>query len=351
MKKANGILLTLVFLFGLLLVGCREEPAPLPQGDTRPTKPLPTGTPTPTPDPYRGVENSWIERKQIGSYLWTGGYERDEVWTSEFADTPATGEREALNDIEKRILSGECVLLGNGAELDLDGNGTREKISFENKQKIQIGARGGWTGNFAWYTGNVYGVCLDAENPLQIHLFIEMVEDQTLGDASPEPFYELLTYRQEEGYCWADILSYPSGFPGMPYVGVPFSPQEWSGLSENGTYSVNGEEFLYRCWETEWGRYSAVFPVPEGTTAIGQYAVTTVDIFAYNNKKRLVGYIPVESCLLLLAGNEEWLYVTDCHFSVYAYVQLLQEEQGATVDAPDKKLKEEVFSILESAPH
>lgn len=42
--------------------------------------------------------------------------------------------------------------------------------------------------------------------------------------ASPEPCYELLTYRQMDGFCYAEVLG------GADFIasaeGVPFAPQE-----------------------------------------------------------------------------------------------------------------------------
>lgn len=325
MKKANGILLTLVFLFGLLLVGCREEPAPLPQGDTRPTKPLPTGTPTPTPDPYLGIDNSWLEERSGKGFHWSRArarYANGEKW--EFIDTPATGERDSLSDIEERILAGECVRLKDGTELDLDGNGTREKICFEDKASLQIGAALTGAGHYDCYSGVLYGVCLDAENPARIQIVaeVEMVD----GRYS----YDVLSYIQEEGYAWLG-----SQFLLSSWEKGAFSPKQWSGLTEKGTFIVNDKEYLYQHWEMGGEQYSEIFEIPEGMQSVNRDAVTTADIFAYNwNRIYIVGYIPAETELLVLAENERWLYVTSYEYDVSAYIHLLRDEDGVTVEAP-----------------
>lgn len=169
------------------------------------------------------------------SFVWNGGWERNWLISTklELADTPATGEREALSAPEERILAGECVLLEDGAELDLDGNGTKERIGFGSAKEVQIGAWNTGTDPYSVLTGRVYGVCLDAANPAQIHLLIELLRDQDLEGASSEPFYELFTYRQMDGFCYTELVG------GADVIGqaggVPFAPQEWSGLSEAGS--------------------------------------------------------------------------------------------------------------------
>lgn len=324
MRKQKGILIVLAAVFTLLFAACENE---LPKGTPRLTMTQPSPTPSPTPDPYGGITESWTE--------WQG-YERDqsENTSLEYQDTPATGEREAPSELEQRILSGECVLLENGVELDLDGNGTKEKICWkDNKEVICVGEyqAGGGYYSYSAYTGKAYGVCLDALNPSQIHVLIEEINDWEEEDVK----YTLLTYRQMEGYCYAAAIGYGEGFLSET-SGIPFSLEEWTGLSEAGSYTADGIECFYRSWTVGEKVYSEVFERRIQMEVISRIAVTTTDIFAYDERyiTKRVGYIPAGSRLLVLCGSDTMLYVTDCSHTVHALIRLRKTGDQVTVDAP-----------------
>lgn len=250
----------------------------------------------------------------------------------ELLDTPATGERETLNAIEEQILAGECVLLENGTELDLDGNGTREKICYGNgteEVEIQIGASQWRTEHSMLFEGKLYGICLDAANPSQIQLLIEE-KDKYYSEEHPQSVsYLIISYCQKDGFCWTGysaVYRWEDGFG-----------EAWPRLSPDGTFSMNGKKYLYRCWELEGNWNSQIFELFDGIKPVNQLADTTVDVFAYKEgTKELCGYIPAGSRLLVLAQNDEWLYVTDCNYSVHAWIQLQQTADGVMVDAPYK---------------
>lgn len=340
MRKQKGILIILAAVFMLLFVACENE---LPQGTPRPSMSQPTETPpspSPTPDPYCGITESWTK--------WQG-VERDQYETVrlEYQDTPATGEREAPSELEQRILSGECVLLENGVELDLDGNGTKEKICWkDNNEVICVGEfqAGGGYYSYSAYTGRAYGVCLDALNPSQIHILIEKINDWEKENVH----YTLLTYRQMDGYCYAAELGSGEGFLSETW-GIPFSPEEWMGLSEAGSYTADGIECFYRSWTVGEKVYSEVFERRIQMEVISRIAVTTTDIFAYDERYILqrVGYIPAGSRLLVLCGNDNMLYVTDCSHSVHALIRLRRTGDKVMVEAPYEVSLEDALRYVE----
>ncbi len=350
MKKRISVLFILLLVF--LFAACENE---LPQGTPRPMITQPTETPSPTPsptpsltpDPYRGIRETWLERRQVDNQRKNTPRKRQGSHY-EFWDTPATGERKTLNAVEERILAGECVLLENGTELDLDGNGTREVIRFgagKDQVGLQIGAYKGTTEYEMWFTGRIFGVCLDEANPSQIHVAVEYT-NQYNEEAPKKVSYDFFTYLQAEEWLYVNQsrgYDFSNGFGT-----IRFSPENWNGIPEKNIFAVDGRECLYGFWVTDGEPVCSFLQIPEGLKGVNQMAVVTADLFSCDEvTKERYCYVPAGSRVIIVAQNDEWLYLADCDTTAYAWVKLERNGAQVTVDAPYEISLEEALRYEE----
>lgn len=350
MRKQKGILVILAAVFMFLFVACENE---LPQGTPRPsmaqpTETPPSPTPSPTPDPYRGIRETWLERRQVDNQRENDPRKRQGS-NYEFWDMSATGERKTLNEVEERILAGECVLLENGTELDLDGNGTREVIRFgagKDQVDLQIGAYKGSTEYEMWFTGRIFGVCLDEANPSQIHVAVEYTNQY--NEKYPKTVaYVFYTYLQaEEGRLY---VNQNRGYAFSVETGtIRFSPESWSGIPGKNIFTVDGRKYLYGFWMTDGEPVCSFFQIPEGLKGVNQMAVVTADLFSCDEvTKERYCYVPAGSRVIIVAQNDEWVYLADCDTTAYAWVKLEQNGDKVMVEAPYEVSLEDALRYVE----
>ncbi len=347
----------LVALLCLTACSAREQNQPTPEPSATPTVMIPnvvietpTPTPTPTADPYCGIRRTWLEAVvKNGFTISPPAIRRGDGSTEELTDTVATGERENPNSMEEQILSGEAVLLKSGVEIDLDGNGTREEIRFgseKDRAEFCVGPFSYTTRYGLWFTGNVYGVCLQTHD----NQFLVVVEYTDMYDEQwPKGYiYSMYVYRQQEqDTCWGGWMS---DYETSELVGLSFSPEGWEGNCEGCSFSSNGQQYMYMTWQEDvsWQEskcyYAQIFAVPDGMQPVGRFATVQTDVFSYNEyTKELDAYIPAGNKVYVIAQNDEWLYVADCKYTAEAYVKISDDGGETIVHAPQKVTLEEAL--------
>lgn len=339
----------LVALLCLVACGARDQNQPTPEPSATPTVMIPdivietpTPTPTPTTDPYCGIRKNWLEDRLEGYEIIYTVNLRSSVKEDWSTDPQATGTRGELNSVEERILSGELVRLERGIELDLDGNGRRERIVFDENQKtvnspLKIGFMDYLTTEYdCLFTGNIYGVCLDEGK--RITLLIEQTNTFE-GSYSDRSFlYTVFHYYQVDGIYGYNIERY------FWSEEMPIQPETWDAMYDGETITCGEDIFLLDIWEEDGEQYPVRFHFRQGMQPVGQFATVQTDVFSYDIvTKSLDAYIPAGNKVYVIAQNDEWLYVADCKYTAEAYVKISDDSGETIVHAPQKVTLEEAL--------
>lgn len=236
------------------------------------------------------------------------------------------------NNLEKRVLSGEMVLLDKNQNIFLDMDNEREKISYkitnlengEHSYSLQVNSCI-IEGTVGYGSGNLYGVCLSGTKGLPtIQLLIE---------SGGESFgYEYKVF------CYDQIGEQES----LQYIGTVKS-------SRNEIFSINGRSFSFWGWsdifpnynweeeqeyvlcKEKYDNYYGIGNLPISCSMIGDILILNKDLYVYTTRNfdEYCGIIEKGSKIMMVAyDGEHCIYIEDFLTTLNGWIKLVTDSSG-----------------------
>lgn len=232
-------------------------------------------------------------------------------------------DKEKTNNQRDRLLKGEILHISNSTKIDLDGDGKKELIRYENRDEdklsyslsigdFSIGIKGYNVRNDGIYLAKLSGTINRDKN---IQIIVEQSDGGEFG------FYSVYYYDIEN----QDAISYIGYLELLPYK---IDEYTFKALANGNVLEQKLEqEFQIASGFIKNKRICSLYKIPKGTYPIGTIVETkkAIRIYGSQDTSNILGIIPENKEVILCSTNNyNWLYVKYMDEDIYGWIPLVE---------------------------